>query len=103
MREIEVKVKVEDFSALQQKLEALGCIFSEAVTQEDVIFINYDRPFMEFTTSDPFLRIRKSKGKVIFTFKQGEEMNAIEREFEVSDAQQLEDTLKFLGFRPEVE
>jgi adenylate cyclase, class 2 len=101
-REIEVKVKIESFDEVLGKLKELGCEFSEPVRQEDTIFINYDRPFIEFTTHDPFLRIRKTKGKTIFTFKQGEEMNSVEREFEVSDAEQLEDTLKFLGFRPEV-
>ncbi len=102
-KEIEVKVSVENFQDLLQKLGGLGCSFTEPVTQDDVIFINYDRPFIEFTPKDPFLRIRKSKDQVIFTFKQGEEMNSIEREFTVSDAKQLEDTLLFLGFHPAVQ
>lgn len=102
-KEIEVKVKVENFQNLLKKLTDLGCMFTEPVIQEDTIFINYDRPFIEFKTGDSFLRIRKTAGKTIFTFKRGEEMNSIEREFEVSNAEQLHDTLVFLGYRPEVE
>lgn len=101
-KEIEVKVRLENFGEVVSKLEELGCVFSEPVTQDDTIFINYDRPFIEFTPEDHFLRIRKTKGKAIFTYKQGEEMNSIERETEVEDADQFEDILKFLGFRPEV-
>lgn len=101
-KEIEVKVRVDAFQDLLKKLAALGCTLTEPIAQDDVIFINYDRPFINFTPRDQFLRIRKSGSKVIFTFKQGEEMNSIEREFEVSDAKQLEDTLIFLGFRAAV-
>lgn len=101
-KEIEVKVSIENTDEVINKLEELGCVFSEPVVQEDTIFINYDRPFIEFTPEDHFLRIRKTKGKAIFTYKQGEEMNSIERETEIEDADQLEDILKFLGFRPEV-
>jgi adenylate cyclase class 2 len=101
-KEIEVKVRIENTDEVIKKLEELGCVFSEPVVQEDTIFINYDRPFIEFTPDDPFLRIRKTKGKTIFTYKQGEEMNSVERETEVENGDQLEDILKFLGFRPEV-
>jgi adenylate cyclase class 2 len=101
-KEIEVKVKVEDFQNLLTKLQNLGCEFTQPIEQDDTIFINYDRPFVEFTPKDTFLRIRKSGGKTIFTFKQGEEMNSVEREFVVSDAKQLEDTLVFLGFHAAV-
>jgi adenylate cyclase, class 2 len=101
-KEIEVKAKVADFQKLKDGLVALGCTLSEPVTQEDTIFINYDRPFIEFTPQDHFLRIRKAKGKIIFTYKRGEELNSIEREIVVNDADQLQDILTFLGFRPEV-
>lgn len=102
MKEIEVKVKVDNFDELLKKLNDMGCIFTDPAVQEDTIFINYDRPFIEFTNKDPFLRIRKSKGEIICTFKLGEEMNAVEREFTVDKEDQLHDTLVFLGFRPEV-
>jgi predicted adenylyl cyclase CyaB len=102
-KEIEVKVKVENFQDLLSRLADLGCVFTEPATQDDTIFINYDRPFIEFTLGDSFLRIRKTNGKTIFTYKKGEEFNSIEREFEVSDGEQLYDTLVFLGYRPEVQ
>ncbi len=102
-KEIEVKVKVSDIDSVIKSLSNLGCILSEPVTQNDVVYINYNRPFIDFREGDIFLRIRKTQGKVIFTLKKGEEMNSIEKEFSVDDAQQLHDTLTLLGFRPEVE
>ncbi|MES2437106.1 MAG: class IV adenylate cyclase [Patescibacteria group bacterium] len=102
-KEIEVKAKVGDFERLKEGLIALGCTLSEPVTQEDTIFINYDRPFIQFSPGDSFLRIRKAKGQIIFTYKKGEELSSIEREIIVNDASQLQDIITFLGFRPEVQ
>jgi len=102
-KEIEIKIKVSDLTLVEQLLAEAGCMLGGPVVQEDTIYINYDRPFIEFKTGDVFLRIRKSNGKNLFTFKQGEEMNSIERETEVENAEQLHDILTFLGFRPEVQ
>lgn len=101
-KEIEVKYRVKDLAVARQKLIELGCSFSEPVIQDDTIFINYNRPFIEFVPGDIFLRIRQSNDKAIFTFKQGEEMNSIERETVIENSAQLEDILGFLGFRPVV-
>ncbi len=101
-KEIEVKFTVDDFTNIQEKFEKLGCTFTEPIVQDDTIFINYDRPFLEFTPDDIFLRIRKAKGLNIFTYKKGEEMNSIEHEVNVADADQLQSILIGLGFRPEV-
>jgi adenylate cyclase class 2 len=101
-KEIEVKFKVADPGALEEALARAGSVLGAGVLQEDTIYINYDRPFVDFKPGDIFLRIRKSNGKNIFTFKQGEEMKSVERETEVGSAEQLHDILTFLGFRPEV-
>ncbi len=98
-REIEVKCKIDDFDSLKEKIESLGCTFAESVYQDDIIFINYNRPFLTFTPEDIFLRIRKTKDKNILTFKQGEEMNSIEHEVSVDDASKMTDILTSIGFR----
>ncbi len=69
-KEIEVKAKVSDMSALRTKLESLGCVFGEPVVQEDAIFVDFDGDFTAFMPQTNFLRIRKAKGKIIFTLKQ---------------------------------
>ncbi len=51
-KEIEVKFKVDDFKDLKGKIENLGCTFSEPIFQDDTIFINYNRPFLEFTPNE---------------------------------------------------
>lgn len=101
-KEIEVKAKVADTAAVRAQLEALGCAFTEPVTQEDAIFVDFEGDFAEFRPETNFLRIRRAHGKILFTLKRsevgGNELSSIEREFEVNDAQQLEDTLGFLGY-----
>lgn len=106
MKEIEVKVKVEDFTNLLGKLSGLGCQFSELIRQEDKIFTDFpDNEFAEFKPGTNFLRIRKSGGKTLFTLKQSlvNELEGIEKEVEVSDAKEMEDLLKLMGYHEVVQ
>jgi len=83
-KEIEVKVKVENFVQLFDKLSSLGCQFSEPIRQEDRIFTNFpDNEFSTFKAGVNFLRIRKSEGKTFFTLKQSliNELEGIEKEW----------------------
>ncbi len=103
-KEIEVKIKVDNFTELKEKLEKLGCEFSQPIFQDDTVFINYDRPFLEFTPADVFLRIRKQihntgEHKNILTLKQGQEMDHIEHEVEVHDVSKMTDILNSIGFK----
>ncbi len=41
-KEIEVKAKVDNLQEIKQKLENLGCVFTEPVVQDDTIFCNFD-------------------------------------------------------------
>ena len=43
MREIEVKMRVNDMAALEQALISRGCILGKNVRQEDVIYGQSDR------------------------------------------------------------
>jgi adenylate cyclase, class 2 len=105
-KEIEVKVKVGDFTHLLGKLSGLGCRFSEPVWQEDKIFTNFpDAEFAKFKPGINFLRIRKSGGKTLFTLKQSlvNELEGIEKEVEVNDAKELEEMLELMGYHEAVQ
>lgn len=106
MKEVEVKVKINSVGDVKKDLEEKGFSFSLPIEQRDVIYANpkilpsYDK----FTTSSDFLRVRRTKDKNYFTFKRPQtgELDVIERETEISNPEQVEDILKFLGFEKAV-
>jgi len=105
-KEIEVKVKVENFEKILEQLANLGCKFTEPVRQEDRIFTNFpDSEFADFKSGVNFLRLRKSKGKILFTLKQSlvNELEGIEKELEVSDGKEMEEILQLLGYHEAVQ
>ncbi len=105
-KEIEVKAKVKSFEEIKAKLEELGCTFTEPVIQDDTIFVNFDSDFAGIKPADAnFLRIRKAKGKILFTLKRDgkNELDCIEREVEISDADQFRDSLEFMGYHAVVQ
>ena len=95
MREIEVKLKVDDLAAVASKLEVLGCAISEPISQKDIIFHKAaEKP------PKNILRIREQQGKFIFTFKRNvkDELDCIERETVIADSTALQEIIKLLGF-----
>jgi adenylate cyclase, class 2 len=99
-KEIEVKAKVENLNLIMEKLIDLGCDISEAKTQDDQIYVNFTTPFNDFAPGKNFLRIRKSGGKVMFTLKQPQlnELDCIEKEVEISSAEEMHDALLLMGY-----
>ena len=104
-KEIEVKAKAENLSLIRIKLEALGCTFTDPIVQDDTIFVNFDGDFTKFAPGTNFLRIRKAKGKILFTLKQPQsnDLDCIEKEVEVSDADQFRDALELMGYHEAVQ
>lgn len=106
MREIEVKARLRNPEDVIALLEAKGCVFSEPVSQHDLVFVKH--PFStvdEYLENDYFLRIRaRSDGKTIFTTKYnpsrkhfGDTM-VTELEVEVASADQMRAILELLQF-----
>lgn len=104
-KEIEVKIKIQDSRAAEEKLSRYGCVLSSPVMQEDVIFADPAVPFAEFKSNINILRIRNEGGRSIFTLKrpQANEFDAIERELEISDSEQMRDILEYLGYKEMVQ
>ena len=104
MREIEIKLKASDLTAVTEKLKALGCIISEPKTQEDRNFVHRDdvRWFESVTRGFAYPRLRISPGKpLIFTVKKPvkNEMDCIEHEICIDNARELEKMMEVLEYR----
>lgn len=99
MYEVEVKAHLREKVKMKEKLEALGCIFSEELHQVDRVFIPEGKPFPE-PLGTSVLRVRQSNDQTLFTLKitQGNRLDCIEREFEISDGAKMVEVIKFLKF-----
>lgn len=104
-KEIEVKARVLDLTILTKKLEDLGVTLSEPVVQNDETFVdvNYG-DYAQFQPGKNLLRIREEGGKFIFTIKQPQsnQLDAIERETEITDPQEFRESLLLMGYKPVV-
>ncbi len=106
MREIEIKARVADKSALQTLLSEKEIDLSQPVTQRDQVFGLPGVDGGDDTNSVPWLRIRTEtkNGKVsqIFTLKKSvtNQMDSIEHETEIHDPVELAAIIGHLGFTP---
>ena len=107
MREIEVKLKVADLEALEQKLKDRGCVFSAPINQHDTVYSRGDSTseWEESKEGDIILRIRKQDDKTEFNLKQqkSSELDNLEYETKVEDPKALHQILLTIGWHPEVE
>jgi adenylate cyclase class 2 len=105
MREIEIKVRVADKQALLAVLGAQNVALSEPVTQRDRVF---GREGVDggSNNSAPWLRIRtetrNDEIKQIFTLKKSvtNQMDSIEHETEVTNADELAKIIQHMDFTP---
>src|SRR3989344_5129762 len=101
MYEVEVKAVLRDKNAVTQKLQNLGCEWSEELHQIDYVFIpgNLDFPPPLGTA---VLRVRKQNDKRIFTLKisQASNQDSFEKELEISDGDKMMEVIKLLGYKP---
>jgi adenylate cyclase, class 2 len=99
MREVEVKAILVNRDVTLRKLQELGCVLGEPVIQKDTVYIPKGAvmPVESYTN---VLRIREQQGKYILTLKQPvtNQLDCIERELEILDAQAMADIIEYLGF-----
>ena len=102
MREIEIKVKVDNLATIESKLRKLGYTISAPVSQKDTIFSS---PGYTSKTNNVFMRIRKQSGKTIFNLKKQitGELDNLEYETEISNSGAMHKILLVLGFQPMVQ
>jgi adenylate cyclase class 2 len=104
MREIEIKLKVGNLNSIASKLEELGCKLSEPKTQEDINFVHKDDVRWFDSTGEgwiyPRLRIENNVS-LTFTVKKPltNEMDCIEHEIQIDDAEALKAMMEMFGYR----
>ncbi len=107
MREIEIKLKVNNLEELEKKLKENGCEISDEIKQHDVVYAkvgdthDYDKAYEGCIT----VRIRNQDGISILNLKQqkSNEMDNLEYETIVEDREAMHQILLALGWKPEVE
>lgn len=108
-REIEIKLKVENLDGLERKLTQAGCVFAEPISQFDVIYSNDGdsgvRPNGKAEEGHLAIRIRREGDIAKFTLKQqkSNEMDNLEYETKVDDAEAIHKILEALNWKPQLE
>lgn len=103
MREIEVKIKIEEPDEVKEKILQKGATLAEERYPHDDTF--YDWPTLELKKKHFALRVRKINKKVFLTFKgPGQKSRKFkireEYETEVKNGRHLRKILKSLGLQP---
>lgn len=99
MREVEVKAKIRDVSAVLSRLAGIGCKLSAPVQQKDTVYVPIGMK-IPVPMGVSVLRLREQKDKTLFTFKvpQTNQLDCIERELVIGDAKEMEAIILLLGF-----
>jgi adenylate cyclase, class 2 len=107
MREIEIKLRVEQLEPILQKLLEIGCALSEPIEQHDLIYSKKGstEEWENSKSGHIVMRIRRQKDKAVFNLKQQKtsELDNIELESVVSDPKAIDQILNKLGYEPRVE
>lgn len=106
MREIEIKLRVNNLEELEKKLAASGLVISKEVAQHDVVYSQSDPSI--FTTPREGLLVMRIRNeddiaKVTLKRQRTHELDNDEYETKVEDGEVMHQILLALGWKPEVE
>jgi len=107
MREIEIKIRVDDMDLFEKNLVAQGCVLSKPIHQHDTVYLRIgETSIWEGVKSGSIvLRIRRDDDGALFTLKQQQthELDNAEFETRIADPDALHESLLIMGFRPGIE
>ncbi len=106
MREVEIKIKVENLEELEKKLIAKGLTISKEVFQHDVVYSrNNESVASKSKEGHTVIRIRKQDRVSTLTLKyqKSGELDCLEYESVVENPDQVHEMLRILGWNPEIE
>lgn len=106
MREIEIKLRVDNLEELEKKLTDSGLVISKEITQHDVVYSKDTSIFSRMLKEGEIvMRIRRENGVAKITLKQQKtnELDNTEHETEVGDGDTMHQILLTLGWKPEIE
>ena len=102
MREIEIKLRVNNLEELEKKLTSSGCKLSQEIRQEDMVYNHKDdtTDFDGAYEGHVALRLRVEEGMAKFTLKQQQtyEMDNLEYETVVEKPEELKQILLLIGW-----
>ncbi len=102
MKEIEVKIEIEDIGKIQSLLESKGLVFGGIVTQRDVVYVPQNITDLPCPAGTNVLRIRTQGETSILTLKRsdpGNHLSKTEHETEVKNPKELALIIEQLGFK----
>ena len=105
MKEVEIKARVREFATIEKKLIELGCVLSEPIRQEDVIYGRPENNIYEKGKEHQIaIRIRENGGKFELTAKYNlsNELDNIEHELEIGNNEEMHKILELMGWQPVV-
>lgn len=107
MREIEIKLRVNDLRSLEKKLKERGCVLSTPIRQLDTVYTrgNNVDVFAGTKEGNIVIRIRRQDDKAELNLKQQRsgELDNIECESKIDDPEAVHQILLLLGWQPQVE
>lgn len=100
-----MKVKAENLDSVEKKLQEKGCVLSDPIHQEDVIYSDNNLPWESSKEGQVVMRIRRQNDRAEFNLKQqrSNELDNTEHETEVSNPEAIHRILSILGYEPQVE
>ncbi|MER5628538.1 class IV adenylate cyclase [Streptosporangium sp. NPDC002544] len=104
VREIEVKYRVRDLSALEEALARCGAFLSSPARQDDQAYAENGWTYEQSKLGATFARLRTQQGRHLFTIKRplDNAMACLEHETEVTDREQMHHAILAMGFHPTV-
>jgi adenylate cyclase class 2 len=104
VREIEVKYRVRDLSALEGALARRGVSLSPPARQDDQAYAENGWTYEQSKIGVTFARLRTQQGRHLFTIKRplDNAMACLEHETEVVDREQMHHAIVAMGFHPTV-
>lgn len=101
-REIEVKYRVPDRSALLEAVAARGIQFGPPVEQDDQAYAPEGWQYGDSKIGVPFVRLRAQAGRHLFTIKRpvDNELSCIEHETEFADREAMHHAILSKCFQP---
>ncbi len=107
MREIEIKLRINNLEELEKKLIDTGLVISKEVVQRDTVYVSngmFDG-FANVKVGDTFIRIRNENGINSLTLKQqrGLGLDKTEYETKIEDGEAMHQILLLLEWKPVVE
>jgi adenylate cyclase class 2 len=107
MHEIEIKLKVDDLGTLENNLASRGCALSDPIHQHDTVYSKAGDTSIWEGMKEGYVvvRIRRDDKGALFTLKQQRthELDNLEYETRIGDADVFHGALLLLGFVPEVD